>query len=129
MQAFLKSVIVLVIANAVALALASLLIGPGFRLTISYFFVAVLIFTAIEAAALPVLKRVSTRWLPQMTGGLSLFAVLVGLAGTQMILPGKAISGLNNWLFATLLVWLISLVVQIVLPRYLFKAAAPLAKP
>jgi Mycobacterial 4 TMS phage holin, superfamily IV len=124
MQEFLKSVVVLLIANAIGLGLASLVIGPGFRLSFGYFFVAVLIFTAIEAAAMPILSRISARWLPQMMGGLSLVAVFAGLLGTQLILPGKAISGLNNWLFAPLLVWIISLAVQIFLPRYLFKAGA-----
>lgn len=128
MKEFLKTVIVLVIANAIGLGLASLLMGPGFRLSLSYFFVAVLIFTAIEAGARPVLKRISAKWLPQMIGGLSLFAVFAGLAGTQLILPGKAISGLNNWLFATLLVWIISLAAQILLPRYLFKTDTPAEK-
>ena len=128
MQEFLKSVVVLVIANAVAIALAALLMGPGFRLSLGYFFVAVLIFTVIEALARPVLKRMSAKWLPQLMGGLSLFAVFVGLMGTQLILPGKAISGVNNWLFATLLVWIISLIVQIFLPRYLFKTAEAPAK-
>ena len=128
MQEFLKSVVVLLIANAVGLGLASLIMGPGFRISFSYFFVAVLIFTAIEAAAKPVLKRLSAKWLPQMMGGLSLFAVFVGLLGTQTLLTGKAISGLNNWMFATLLVWIISFLAQIFLPRYLFKADAPAAK-
>lgn len=128
MQEFVKSVVVLLIANAVGLALASLIMGPGFRISFGYFFVAVLIFTAIEAGAKPILARLSAKWLPQMMGGLSLFAVFVGLLGTQTFLPGKAISGLNNWLFATLLVWIISLVVQIFLPRYLFKTDTPGAK-
>ena len=128
MKEFLKSVIVLLIANAIGIGLAALLLGPGFRLSLSYFFVAVLIFTAIEAGAKPLLARISAKWLPQMMGGLSLFAVFVGLVGTQTILPSKAISGLNNWLFATLLVWIFSLVVQIVLPKYLFKPEVPTAK-
>jgi hypothetical protein len=121
MQEFLKSVIVLLIANAIGLGLASILMGPGFRLSISYFFVAVILFTAIEALARPLLSRISAKWLPQLMGGLSLLAVFAGLIGTQLILPGKVISGVNNWLFATLLVWLISLAAQILLPRYLFR--------
>lgn len=128
MQDFLKSVVVLLIGNAIGLGLAALIMGPGFRLGIGYFFVAVLIFTAIEAAAKPILARISAKWLPQLVGGLSLIAVFVGLVLTQALLPGKAISGLNNWIMATLLVWIISLVVQIFLPRYLFKPDAPPAK-
>jgi hypothetical protein len=64
MKEFLRAVVVLLIANAIGLALASLLMGPGFRLTLGHFLLAVVIFTAIEAAARPVLKRVSARWLP-----------------------------------------------------------------
>jgi hypothetical protein len=128
MKAFVRSVIVLLLANAAGLGLAAILMGPGFRLSVSYFLLAVLIFTVIEAASAPLLARASAKWLPQIKGGLSLFAVFAGLAGTQLLLPGKAISGLNNWLFATLLVWIISLVVQILLPRYLFKADTPPAK-
>ena len=120
MLAWIKSVVVLILSNAVGMGLAALLLGPGFRLGIAFFLVAVLVFTAVAAAAQPLLARFSRDRLPQLMGGVSLLAVFVGLVITQFVVSDKLISGVGNWLMATLLVWVISLAGQLLLPKLLF---------
>lgn len=129
MKKLLQSIVTLLVGNAAGVGLASLILGPGFRLSVMSFLLAVVIFTAIEAAAKPLLEKAANRWVPQIIGSLSLLAVFVGLKVTQLLMPDMVISGISNWLAATLIVWLVSLIVQIFLPMFLFKAAKPAAAP
>jgi len=125
MKKLLQTIVTLLVGNAAGVGLASLILGPGFRLSLMSFLLAVAIFTAIEAAAKPLLEKAANRWVPQIIGSLSLLAVFVGLKVTQLLMPEMVISGISNWLAATLIVWLVSLIVQIFLPMFLFKAAKP----
>lgn len=125
MKNTLRWVAIFVCANAIGIAVAALYLGPGFQIGIASFAVAVLVFTAVEAAAKPLLERLSKRWAPQLSGGLSLFAVFVSLVVTTMFVDGKLIAGISNWLGATLIVWLVSLGAQFALARWVFPEAAP----
>jgi uncharacterized membrane protein len=124
-MALLRSIAIFVAANAIGIAIAALYLGPGFQLGLVSFVVAVLVFTAVEAAAKPLLERASKKWLPQMIGALSLVAVFVSLLVTSFLVPGKMISGIGNWLAATLIVWLVSFVAQLALARWAFPASRP----
>jgi hypothetical protein len=46
---------------------------------------------------------------------------------TDLIMPGMELGGIANWLAATLLVWIGSLVASILLPLYVFRQLAPKA--
>lgn len=131
MKKLFQTVVGLLVGNALGVALASLILGPGFKLSVMSFLLAVVIFTAIEAVAEPLLQKAATKWVPQIIGSLSLIAVFVGLKITQLIMADLVISGISNWLAATLIVWLVSLIVQIFLPMILFKApkTKPVAEP
>jgi len=56
-----------------------------------------------------------------MMGGIALVTIFVGLFVTDFVMDGMAIGGIANWLAATLLVWLGSLIASILLPLYVFK--------
>jgi hypothetical protein len=43
---------------------------------------------------------------------------------TELIMDGMTIGGISNWLAATLLVWIGSLLASILLPIYVFKQLA-----
>jgi drug/metabolite transporter (DMT)-like permease len=121
----LRSIAIFIGANAIGIAAAALYLGPGFQLGIVSFVVAVLVFTAVEAAAKPLLERASRKWLPQMIGALSLVAVFVSLLVTTLLVPGSTISGIGSWLAATLIVWLVSFLAQLALAKWAFPAATP----
>jgi hypothetical protein len=61
-------------------------------------------------------------------GGIALVTIFVGLFVTDMIMDGMQIGGISNWLAATLLVWLGSLIASILLPLYVFKQLAEKAR-
>lgn len=120
MTKFLMSSAAHLIGNAVGLLLASILLD-GFSIAPLAFVIVVLIFTAAEVVALPLLTRVSEKNMPSLMGGIALITTFVGLFITDIFVPGMEIGGLANWLAATLLVWLGALISGILIPRFLFK--------
>ena len=56
----------------------------------------------------------------QLMGGIALVTIFVGLFVTEIFIDGMQIGGIANWLAATLLVWLGSLIASILLPLYVF---------
>lgn len=115
------SALVHLIGNSVGLLLAALLL-PGFSIDFGAFILAVLIFTAVEVIALPVLRKLSEKNLPQLMGGISLVTTFVGLIVTGMLVARFDIGGISNLLAATLLVWLGALIAGILLPIFVFKS-------
>jgi uncharacterized membrane protein YvlD (DUF360 family) len=124
---FLLSALAYVIANAVGLLLA-LVILPGFSISALSFVIAVLVFSAVEALATSLISRFGPQKVPQLEGGIALITAALGLLVTDFFMAGMQLGGVSNWLAATLLVWLGSLVAAILLPIYVFpslRAAAP----
>lgn len=126
MVKFLLSALVYLIADAVGLLLAVLIL-PNFTISAMSFLLAVVIFSLVEAAAHPLLTRFGPKDVPQLQGGIALIAVAVGLLVTDLLMPAMAIGGVSNWLAATLLVWIGSLIAAIILPRYVFTSLRPAA--
>lgn len=117
---FLISTVAYLAANAIGLLIAVLLL-PGFAIDPLAFVIAVGIFSLVQTVLGPLITKISFRNFPQLMGGIALVTIFVGLFVTDMIMPGMEIGGISNWLAATLLVWLGSLVASILLPIYVFK--------
>ncbi|MFP7674578.1 hypothetical protein ACG74X_14605 [Marivita sp. S0852] len=117
MKRFFLSVLGYLVANAAGLLLAILLL-PGFLIAPLGFLVAVLVFTVVQAVAGPAVTSLAKRNMPELLGGISLVTIFVGLFVTASFLPSMQIGGISNWLAATLLVWLGSLIAAVVLRRY-----------
>lgn len=112
MKKTLVSLAAYLIANAAGLLLAVLLID-GFRVAVTAFIVAVLIFCLAQAIAQPMATKISKKYAPQLMGGIALVAIFFGLLITSVIVSGMTIGGIANLLAATLLVWLGSLLAQL----------------
>ena len=115
-----KSAATYLIANAVGLLL-SIIILPGFTIGPLAFIVAVLIFSVVQGVSAPLIKKISQKKIPQLMGGISLVTIFIGLWITSLLVSGMEIGGIANWLAATLLVWIGSLIAEILLPIYVFK--------
>ena len=122
------SAVIYLLANAVGLLLAALLL-PGFRIGIVAFVVVVLVFCVIHAIARPVISKIATRKMPELMGGISLVTVFLGLFFTALLVSDMDIGGISNWLAATLLVWIGSLVATVAIPRLLHTAPHDPASP
>ncbi|WP_371059666.1 phage holin family protein [Rhodosalinus sp. 5P4] len=108
------------VANAVGLFVATLLLD-GFRIDPLSFVVAVALFSAVQAVLSPLITKITFKNFPQLMGGIALVTIFIVLFITASIMPGMEIGGIANWLAATLLVWLGSLIATILLPIYVFK--------
>ena len=117
---FAYSVAAYLIANAVGLLLASLLL-EGFSIGPMAFVVAVLIFSAVQGLTGPIITKLSQKSFPQLMGGISLVTIFLGLWITSLLVDDMQIGGLANWLAATLIVWIGSLIAAVLLPKYVFK--------
>ncbi len=117
----LLSVAATIIANAVGLLLAKTLL-EGFTISAAGFIVVLLVFTGVMVLTGPLMTKIAVTSLPQIRGAVALVTVFVGLKVVDWIMGTSfEIGGLSNWLAATLLVWLGSLVAEILLPIYVFK--------
>lgn len=105
-------------ANAIGLLLAMSVLD-GFSIDFSSFIVAVLLFSVILAVLTPVMRKYSEKNAPALMGGLALITIGLGLSLTSLIMPGFSMGGLTNWIIATLLVWIGSVVATLLLPRLL----------
>ena len=111
---------VTIVANAVGLLLAKALL-TGFQIDALSFVVVLLVFTGVMVLTGPLMTKIAVTSVPQIRGSVALVTVFVGLKVTEWLMQGFEMGGLSNWLAATLLVWLGSLVAAILLPIYVFK--------
>lgn len=124
---FFWSTVAYLVANAVGLLVAVVLL-PGFTIDALSFVVAVAIFSLVQTVLGPLITKISFKSFPQLMGGIALVTIFAGLFVTDTIMAGMEIGGISNWLAATLLVWLGSLIASILLPLYVFKQLAEKAR-
>lgn len=110
----------ILISNAVGLLLATLLL-EGFSVGPLSLLIVVVIFTVIQIIADPLVTKISEKNLPALKGGVALVVIFFGLIITSLIVSGFQIGGIANLLAATLLVWLGSLIANILIPMFVFK--------
>lgn len=120
---FVISTAAYLVANAVGLLIAALLL-PEFTIDPLAFVFAVVLFSVVQTILGPFITKLSFKNFPQLMGGIALVTIFAGLFITDMIMSGMTIGGIANWLAATLVVWLGSLVASILLPIYVFKQLA-----
>lgn len=121
MMRFLISTAAHLVGNAVGLLLASVLL-TGFTIQPLALVIVVVVFTAVEVVASPLLTKLSLKNMPQLMGGIALITTFVGLWITDLAVAGFEVGGLSNWLIGTLIVWLGALIAGILLPVYVFKS-------
>lgn len=114
------SIIANLIANAIGLLVATLLLA-GFRIDFVAFLLVVIIFSIVQALLVPITRKIASRHAPQLLGGIALVTIFLVLGITDLLTTGMQIGGIANWLAATLLIWIGSLVATILLPIYVLK--------
>lgn len=114
------SALIYVLANAVGLLVAVFLVD-GFTINVTGFIVAAVLLSAVEAVAGPMVTKLSEKNVPALKGGVALVTTFLGLWITDLLVPGMRIAGITALLAATLLVWLGTVVGNLVLPMVMFK--------
>jgi len=100
----------------------AMLVVDGMSITWTSFVVVVVIFAAIQAVLSPFLAQQAERSAPVLTGGVGLASTFLALLITEQVTDGLSISGASSWLFATLIVWLATMIAALLLPWVLVKA-------
>lgn len=116
----LASLVLTLLANAVGLVVAAVLLDD-FTIDNVSFVTAVAIFTLIEVVLGPFIMKVALRNVPALMGGIALVTTFVGLWITDLASDGLSISGVKTYVLATLIVWIFSLVANLLLPLVIFK--------
>jgi uncharacterized membrane protein YvlD (DUF360 family) len=101
--------------NAIGLIAAAGLLD-GVDIDATSFLVAVVIFTVVFAIIQPFLAVQLRRAGSAALGGVALIATLVSLIITDLVSDGFSISGVGNWIAATVVVWVVSLLAVFILP-------------
>lgn len=116
-----------IVANAAGLLLAAFML-TDFRIDALSFVVVLLVFSGVMILTGPLVTKIAINSMPQIRGSIALVTAFIGLKVTEWLMPGFTIGDasnwLSNWLAATLLVWLGSLIAEILLPLYVFKSLA-----
>jgi uncharacterized membrane protein YvlD (DUF360 family) len=112
---FLVRTLVMLLANAIGLVIASVVLD-GFDLNAAGFITAVVIFTVVLALLTPFLANQFRKRQSAALGGVALIATLLSLIITAAISDGLSISGIGTWVAAAVIVWLVALLAAFLLP-------------
>ena len=114
------SVALAVVGNAIGLVVAASVLD-GMEISGAAFVIAVLILTAVDVVIQPFLTQLAARSVAALRGATALAATLASLIVTSLVSDGLEISGLDTWLWATLIVWLVSMLAAVILPLIFLK--------
>ncbi|KQY59977.1 hypothetical protein ASD11_10775 [Aeromicrobium sp. Root495] len=102
-----KSLALSALANALSLGFAALVLGSHFNITLGWFVVAVVLFTALAVVLRSTIMSVVPRFARGYTiiGGLVLTAAALAITDAAVPETGFDIKGTWAWLCVTLIVW------------------------
>ncbi len=124
---FLISTLISCLASAVGLIVAAVVL-EDMTINGAAFIIAVLIFTVVQALALPFLAKMAMKNASALMGAMALISTLVGLIVTNLVSSGLSITGFNTWVFASIIVWLAGMIAAIIIPVVLVKAGVQSAR-
>lgn len=120
MLRFLATTVLTLIGNALGLLVASWLL-EDFNLSVSGFIWSVVFFTIAQLILSPFVLSMSVRYMPILRGGIALATTFIVLILTTMFTDGLTITGVQTWILAPLVIWLVSVLAGVILPLILFR--------
>lgn len=122
MVRFLIRMAIFLASAAIGLLIATILLGSsGFKINPASFVFVVVIFALLQALLAPVLSQAANRNAPALLGGVGLATTFIALLVTSLLASGLSISGLSTWVFATLIVWIVTMLATLFLPMIFVK--------
>jgi hypothetical protein len=118
----LAALAVYLLANAVGLIVAAAVLDD-MTLDAASFIASLVIFTAVEFVARPLVTKLALQYASALLGGTALVATLLGLVAAEWLSEGVQIDGFLTWALATVIVWIAALLANLVLPVLLLKRA------
>lgn len=111
---------VLLLASAIGLLVAKAVVD-GMTITAAGFVLVVAIFTVLHSVLAPFIAKVAARNAPALLGGVGLVTTFISLLITALVSDGLTISGASDWVLATLIVWIVTMLATLLLPIVLVK--------
>lgn len=124
---FLISTAIALVASAIGLLVADWILDD-MSVGMSGFIIAVVIFTVTTAIINPFIMKMTMKKAQALLGASALITTFVGLLVTKILSDSLQIRGANTWLFATLIVWLASLLAAVIIPIILVKRGVQAAR-
>ena len=111
------------VGNAIGLLFAAIILD---KMTLSgaAFIVAVVIFTILTAVIEPLVGKLAADRAPALESGSALVSTFLALLLTTVISDGLNIDGASTWIIATVLVWLLTMIAGVLLPKFFLDDAA-----
>lgn len=106
--------------SAVAIILAAMLLSR-FSLGIGGFITAVVVFTIAQSLLVGLVAKLATKYTPALAGAASLVSTWLALVIANLPFGGIRIHGFWTWIWATLIVWAVTALCAVVVPKYLLK--------
>ena len=124
MIAFLFRAVLYLASAALGLIVADLLLD-GFRIQWDRwwgFVLCIVVFAIVQSILAPLASRLAHRHAPDLAGGMGIISTLVALA-VVVLLPfgGLRIVDASGWLLGALIVWIITALGSVLLPRLFLK--------
>ncbi len=87
----------------------------------SGFIVAIIVFAIAQGVLAPFILKIAHRYAPAMLGGIGLVSTFIALLVASLFPGGLTISSFLGWVFATLVVWLVTALGGWILPLIFLK--------
>jgi putative membrane protein len=121
-------IVLAVVANAIALLIAAALLD-GVRIDATGFVIAVAIFSLASLILRPIVAWLVLRWARPLLGVIALVTTFVLLLVTDLLSDGFEIEGALDWVLATVIVWLATMIYDVFSRRIQRMALAGLGRP
>lgn len=95
----------------------------GVSLSVLGFITAVVIFAVAQAVLAPLFTKLADRYASALLGGIGLITTFAALLVATRFSNGLAIRGVGSWIAATVVVWLITALATVLLPKVILKDA------
>lgn len=125
---FAVRIVLAVVANAIALLIAAALLD-GVRINASGFVVAVAIFSLASLIVTPVIAWIVVRRMRALLGVIALVTTFAALLVTDLLSDGFEIEGALDWVLATVIVWLATMIYGVFSRRIQRMALVGLGRP
>lgn len=115
-----KKVLLTITGNLIGIILAALLL-KNFHITGFGIFVSVLIFSLAQVVLAPIVSKLAAKYAPSLSSLIALITTFLALLLTSLFTSGLRIDGLFTWITASVLIWLLTVLLSVVLPKFLLK--------
>jgi putative membrane protein len=121
-------IVLAVVANAIALLIAAALLD-GVRIDAAGFALAVIIFSLASLIVTPVLGWIVLKRMRALLGVIALVTTFAALLITDLLSDGFEIEGALDWVLATVIVWLATMIYDVFSRRLTRMALIRLGRP